>query len=170
MEEKEKVSTETKKKKGSKDAEAKAKVELLLKNTIVANLVTKPVEEVNNDLDISAIKKEKSMDWMEQQVNDLTEQVESLENEILFYKEELQKLQNGGVVDQQQNAMVDNSLNQNVVALFRHFENVYEQQGGEPMIRVAHPESGHGILDKFLEYLPQLNAVKRYRYRGTRMF
>jgi len=165
MEDKEKVSTETKKTKktsSNKDAEAKAKVTELLKGTSVAGLVSTPVEEKTNELDVTVIKKEKSMSWMEQQVNDLTEQVETLENEILYYKEELVKLQNGqgnSVAD-----VTDQSLQPNLVALFRHFEQVYER--GYTDAKLAWPEGGTGVLDMFLQYFPQLQNVKRYRYRG----
>jgi hypothetical protein len=158
--------TSTKKAKStSKDEEAKAKVQELLKNTSVANLVTSPiVEETKNEFDVNEIKKEKSMGWMEQQVHDLTEQVELLENEILFYKNELAKANqnpNAGV------QVVDNTMNPNLVALFRHFEKVYEL--GYTDAKLAHPESGNGVLDKFMQYFPELQNIRRYRYRGTGM-
>jgi len=166
MEDKEKVSTETKKttKKTSsnKDAEAKAKVTELLKGTSVAGLVSTPVEEKVNDLDVNVIKKEKSMTWMEQQVNALTEQVETLENEILYYKEELAKAQNGQ--GNQVTDVTNQSLPPNLVALFRHFEQVYER--GYTDAKIAWPEGGTGVLDMFLQYFPQLQNIKRYRYRG----
>lgn len=158
--------TSTKKvKSSSKDEEAKAKVQELLKNTSVANLVsTDVVEEKKNEFDVNEIKKEKSMSWMEQQVHDLSEQVELLENEILFYKNELAKAgqnSNAGV------QVVDNSTNPNLVALFRHFEKVYEM--GYTDVKIAHPESGNGVLDKFMQYFPDLQNIRRYRYRGTGM-
>jgi hypothetical protein len=155
----------------NKDEEAKAKVEALLKNTSVAGLVKS--EPSKPEFDIEEIKQERSSKWMEEQIELLNRQVSEQENEILFYKNEIQNLQNGlqnnggATIDMVSNV---NELSPNLVALFRHFENVYEQQGGEPMIKVVHPESGHGILDKFLEYIPQLNSIKRYRYRGSRTF
>jgi chromosome segregation ATPase len=166
MENKEKVSTEakksTKKTSSNKDAEAKAKVTELLKGTNVAGLVVTPVEEKTNELDVTVIKKEKSMSWMEQQVNDLTEQVETLENEILYYKEELVKLQNrqGNEITN----VTDQSLPPNLVALFRHFEQAYES--GYTYAKLAWPEGGTGVLDMFLQYFPQLVNVKRYKYKG----
>jgi hypothetical protein len=149
-----------------KDSEARAKVDELLKGTSVG----KPTIEQKPQFDVKEIKEEKTSKWLEDQVDLLNKQVEELENEILYYKDEMQKMQNSGVG----NGGVVNSgiLSPDVVALFRHFENVYEQRigGDEPMIMVAHPQSGHGILDKFIEYIPQLNGIKRYRYRGSRMY
>jgi hypothetical protein len=156
----------------NKDEEAKAKVEELLKNTSVAGLVKS--EPTKPEFNVEEIKQERSSKWMEEQIELLNTQVTEQENEILFYKNEIQNLQNalqnGGRVTNDVVSDV-NELSPNLVALFRHFENVYEQRigGDDPMIRVVHPESGHGILDKFLEYIPQLNSIKRYRYRGNRM-
>lgn len=141
-----------------KDEEAKAKVKELLKGTSVAGLVGDTTEPEKEELNVQAIKKEKSMDWLQEQLDDALTQVEALENEIIFYKQELQKAQTN------QAPIKDAGLPPNVVALFKHFENVYER--GYTDAKIAWPEGGTGVLDMFLQYFPQLQNVKRYRYRG----
>lgn len=145
----------------NKDEEAKAKVKALLKDTSVAGLV-EDFEKPNEELNVNVIKKEKSMDWLQQQLDDALNQVEALEGEIIYYKEELQKTQLNP--PQKVSNVVDNGLPPNIVALFQHFERVYEK--GYTQAKIAHPEGGTGVLDMFLEYFPQLQNIKRYRYRG----
>lgn len=154
--------TETKKvTKTDKDAEARAKVEELLKNTSVGNQVTNG----DDKLDIKEIKKGKSMDWMQDTIAQLSEQVETLENEIIFYKEEMKKAQSNPI-QPANNGVVNASLNPNVIALFKHFEGLYVRLGGDPMVKIAYPQTGNGILDKFIEYFPELQNVRTYKYRG----
>lgn len=180
---KKKKSTEKKEiAKADKDAQAIAKVQELLKNTSVATLVgaeNNAVEE-KKDFDMEEHKNEKSQKWLEDQVNELNRQVEEYENEILYYKEEINKLNdilnNGGfrggdaqqqVVHQgvvQPNNAIDSSMNHTLITLFKHFENVYER--GFTQAKIAHPESGNGVLDLLQQYFPQLQAIRRYRYRG----
>lgn len=157
----------------AKDEEAKAKVQELLKNTPVAALVgAKKSESIESEskLDIETHKEERTKKWLEEQVNELNRQVEEYENEILYYKQEINNLNeiiNGGKFDGgvvQQNNPVDTSMNHNLVALYKHFENVYQR--GFTDAKLAHPESGNGILDLFLQHFPQLQAHRTYRYRG----
>lgn len=150
----------------NKDEEAKAKVKQLLKGTSVESLVGgESNESPNNELDVKVIKKEKSMDWLQEQLDDALTQVEALENEIIYYKEELSKRQE----NPNQHAVVQdidtNQMNR-IIALYKHFENLYISLGGDPSVKIAYPQSGNGILDKFIEYFPELQNVKRYRYRG----
>lgn len=145
----------------NKDEEAKAKVKELLKDTSVASLVADKADENKQDLNVNVIKKEKSMDWLQQQLDDALNQVEALETEIIYYKEELQKSQ---INPPQVSTVKDNGLPPNVVALFQHFERVYEK--GYTQAKIAHPEGGTGVLDMFLQYFPQLQNIKRYRYKG----
>ena len=178
---KKKKSTEKKESaKADKDAQAIAKVQELLKNTNVAPLVGAEVEVVvEKGFDKDEHQVERSQKWLEDQVNELNRQVEEYENEILYYKEEINKLNDiihtggfrggapqqhvqGGVV--QPNNPVDSSMNYQVTALFKHFENVYER--GFSQAKIAHPESGNGVLDLMQSYFPQLQQIRRYRYRG----
>lgn len=165
-----------------KDKQAIAKVQELLKNTPVAPLVGAEQEvSVTKDFDIEEHKNEKSQKWLEDQVNELNRQIEDYENEILFYKNEINKLNDilstGGFssdTGQQQivnvhgivqpNNPIDSSMNHTLTTLFRHFENVYER--GFTQAKIAHPESGNGVLDLMQQYFPQLQAIRRYRYRG----
>ena len=64
----------------------------------------------------------------------------------------------------QVNNAVDSSMQQTLFALFNHFQQVYER--GYTQAKIAHPESGNGVLDLFLQYFPQLHAAKTYRYRS----
>lgn len=176
---KRKKNTEEKKKdeKKSKDDEALAKVQELLKNTPAAALVGATNEvPVKKEFDMEEHKQERSQKWLEDQVNELNRQVEEYENEILYYKEEMRKMQeyinNGGVaaagqapgVMVQPNSPIDSSMNHTLTALFKHFENVYER--GFTQAKIAHPESGNGVLDLLQQYFPQLQQIRRYRYRG----
>jgi len=148
----------------NKDEEAKAKVKDLLKGTSVANLVTDQLDEEEkiDKLNVNVIKKEKSMDWLQSQLDDALTQVDALENEIIFYKQELQNSQNNSDVSIVNNT--NTTLPPNVIELFKHFEKVYER--GYTDSKLAWPEGGTGVLDMFLEYFPQLQNVKTYRYRG----
>jgi hypothetical protein len=177
---KKKKSTEKKViEKADKDKQAMEKVQELLKNTPVAPLVGAKNEVVaEKEFDMEEHKSERSQKWLEDQVNDLNRQVEEYENEILFYKEEINKLnkiinmggfhhgndapQQQGVI--QQNNPIDTSINHQLTALFKHFENVYEK--GFTQAKIAHPESGNGVLDLLQQYFPQLQQIRRYRYRG----
>lgn len=164
--------------KADKDAQAMAKVQELLKNTPVAPLVGAKNEKVaEKDFDMEEHKSERSQKWLEDQVNELNRQVEDYENEILYYKEEVNKLNDiissggfkSGVIQEQNgivqpNNPIDSSLNHTLITLFKHFENVYER--GFTQAKIAHPESGNGVLDLLQQYFPQLQAIKRYRYRG----
>jgi alpha-L-fucosidase len=177
---KKKKNTEEKKKeeKKSKDDEALAKVQELLKNTPAAALVGATNEvPVKKEFDMEEHKQERSQKWLEDQVNELNRQVEEYENEIMYYKEEMRKMQDyinsGGVNHQpagaqpgviQPNNPIDSSMNHTLTALFKHFENVYER--GFTQAKIAHPESGNGILDLLQQYFPQLQQIRRYRYRG----
>jgi len=170
--------------KADKDAQAMAKVQELLKNTSVATLVgaENNVVEEKKDFDMEEHKSEKSQKWLEDQVNELNHQVEEYENEILYYKEEINKLNdilnNGGfrggdVIQQhgvvvQPNNPIDSSMNHTLIELFRHFENLHMKynQNGEFAVKISYPMSGNGILDKFLEYFPQLQSIKRYQNRN----
>ena len=177
---KKKKSTEKKAtEKVNKDELAKAKVQELLKNTPVAPLVGAEMETPKEkDFDMEEHKSERSQKWLEDQVNELNRQVEEYENEILFYKEEINKLNDiinsggfrrGGTehVMVQPNNPIDSSMNHTLIELFRHFENLHMKYNhdGNFAIRVSYPMSGNGILDKFLEYFPQLQSVKRYQNR-----
>jgi hypothetical protein len=174
-----KKNTEEKKKveKKSKDDEAFAKVQELLKNTPAASLVgAENVTPTKKEFDMEEHKQERSQKWLEDQVNELNRQVEDYENEIMFYKEEMRKMQeyinNGGVaaagqqpgVMVQPNSPIDSSMNHTLTAFFKHFESVYER--GFTQARIAHPESGNGVLDLLQQYFPQLQQIRRYRYRG----
>lgn len=140
-----------------KDAEARAKVDELLKGTSVASKEEKPV------LDVKEIKQERTSKWLEEQIELLNRQVEEYENEILYYKDAIKTMQDN---QQMNTAPVTNSgeLNTNLIAFFRHFEHVYES--GYTDAKIAHAESGEGVLDLLLQYFPQLQSVRRYRYRG----
>lgn len=168
---KKKNSEKKKEEKKSKDEEAVAKVQELLKNTPVAKIVgAVPDVEVKKDFDMETHREERTQKWLEDQVNELNRQVEEYENEILFYKEELRRrdeiINNGGVqnVVTQPNSPIDTSMNHTLITLFKHFENVYER--GFTDAKLAHPESGNGILDLMQQYFPQLQQIRRYRYRG----
>lgn len=152
----------------SKDEEATAKVEQLLKNTSVAGLVKS--EPAKSEFDIEDIKQEKTSKWMEEQIDLLNKQVEEQENELMFYKNEVEKLQailqSGGGIPQGNEMVLANNgtLSPEIVNLFRHFESVYEN--GFTDAKIVHPESGQGLLDMMLQFFPQLENVRRYRYRG----
>lgn len=151
-----------------KDAEAKAKVEELLKNTSVPSLGIVKVEVPKQEYDIEGIKQEKSTKWLEDQLNLMNRQVEEQEQEILFYKNEIQRLQAnqqaaGGVPAGNGIQLMNNDLPPGVVALFRHFEQVYEK--GYTQTKIAWPRGGTGVLDMLLHFFPALSNVKRYKYR-----
>lgn len=141
-----------------KDAEARAKVEELLKDTSLGSKT-----EEKPKFDVKEIKQERTSKWLEDQIEMLNKQVEEYENEILYYKNAIKTMQENQQVS---NASVSNSgdLNPNIVAFFRHFEHVYES--GYTDAKIAHAESGEGVLDLLLQYFPQLQSVRRYRYRG----
>ncbi len=149
----------------NKDAEAKAKVEELLKNTSVAGLVKS--EPVKPEFDVQEIKLEKNAKWMEEQINLLNNQIEQQENELMYYRNEVEKLnailQTGGA-GQAGVGLASNDLSPNLVALFRHFESVYTN--GYTDAKIAHAESGQGVLDMMLQFFPELQNVRRYKYRG----
>jgi hypothetical protein len=178
---KKKKNTEEKKKdeKKSKDDEALAKVQELLKNTPAAALVGATNEApVKKEFDMEEHKQERSQKWLEDQVNELNRQVEEYENEIVFYKEEMRKMQDyinsGSVGAAPQHgaapvtSAIDSSMNHTLIELFKHFENLHFRynQDGNFAVKVSFPSSGNGILEKFLEYFPQLQNVKRYTNRG----
>jgi hypothetical protein len=175
-----KVATEKK----SKDEEAAAKVQELLKNTPVASLVggkNEPAVETQ-EFDVEAHKQERSQKWLEDQVNELSRQIEEYENEIIFYKQEMQRMQE--ILDSGETMMipsqnhhqqtvvrqsdpVESSMNHTLVELFKHFENLQMRYNhdGNFAVKLSFPASGNGILDKFLEYFPQLHNIKRYNNR-----
>ena len=147
-----------------KDAEATAKVQQLLKGTSVASLVgaENAQQETKPQYDVEELKQEKSSKWLEGQVELLSKQIEEYENEIIFYKNEIQRLQaNTGT---EQVSVANQELSPNLIAIFRHFEQVY--MNGYTDAKIAHAESGNGILDKLQQYFPQLQNVRNYRYRG----
>jgi hypothetical protein len=153
----------------TKDAEAKAKVQELLKNTTVASLVgAEKVVEQTKTVDLEEIQEEKSVKWLQDQLNLMNRQVEEQEQEIMFYKNEIQRLQAnqqaGGTVPNQGVHLVGGGeIPAGVVQLFRHFEKVYE--AGYDTSKIVHPESGNGVLDKMQQFFPELANMKRYRYR-----
>jgi hypothetical protein len=176
----------------TKDLEATARVQELLKNTPVAALVGAPVE-TKSEFNVEEHKQVKSQKWLENQVDQLSQQVEQYEIEIFQYKEEIKRLRDGDFTPRTndetlirdgeefynpqfiQNNQVNSGgmmneanaqLEQNVIELFKHFEELHMKYNhdGNFSVRISHPQSGNGILDKILQYLPFLDRVKRYNH------
>jgi len=148
-----------------KDKEAKAKVQELLKNTPVAALVG-----ATNDSQVvkpETISQERSQKWLEDQVDILSKQVEELENEIVWYKSEMGKMQQNAtqLIPGGQGLQPNPELESNLVELFRHFENLHLRynRDGNFMVKISYPATRNGILDKFLEYFPFLQKYQRFQ-------
>jgi len=155
--------------KKDKDAEAKAKVEQLLKNTSVSGLM-KPDKP---EFDIEEIKQEKNSKWMEEQIDLLNKQVEEQENEILRLNDMCSSLTaTGSVNNGGDGKLLDSQLTPAIVELFRHFETLHMRfnQDGNFQVRISYPVSGHGILDEFLNFLPELQSIRRYQHTNNNSF
>lgn len=150
-----------------KDREAMAKVQKLLENTPVASLVGSETKEKVNEFNPEELSQERSQKWLEQQVDILNRQVEDLENEIIFYKKALAERgnQNPQIMQNPNIGLNPNAgLENSVLELFKHFETLHLRYNhdGNFSIRVLHPASGNGILDKLIEYIPFLHHHKRF--------
>jgi hypothetical protein len=148
-----------KKSANNKDIEAINKVNKLLEENGLINLTTDKNEdnieiEKDNTLDVDTIKKEKSIVWMQKQIDELSNLVEKLESEL----KESKTNNNNNVAD-------NNTIDNRVLLLYKHFERIYDELGYTD-IKFAYPQTGEGVLDKFIEFFPELSMYRRYRYRG----
>lgn len=155
-----------------KDVEAARRVDELLKGTNYSPIkVDEPVKE---EFAPENLQKEKDTNWVQSQLDECDAKIHNLEEELEFYKNKciLLERENGNLRNGTPAAntaiaahpVASIGYNENVAALFRHFESVYMK--GFTQARIAHPESGGGVLDMFQQYFPELQNVRRYRYRG----
>jgi|SRR5579859_2938933 len=162
--------------KSSKDEEARLKVQELLKGTSVAPLVGLEVPKEVEEVSASDHQQEKNQQWLENQLEIMSHQMEKLQNEVHHYRNLAQQPVNrplGGaplppLAPGEElltpNAPVQGNMRESIIRLFKHFEDLHLKYNhdGSFSVKVTYPQSGNGILEKFVEYFPFLNEYKRY--------
>ncbi len=138
-----------------KDMIARQKVEQLLADVSV----TPKSEALVDDSEDAIVSKEKnkSKNWLEDQINELTERNEQLEKELMDAKESFKKLSADFIAYRKKASAPasDSELKQKIIAIFTKFENAY--LGKNPTkerfthVKLVNPPNNTGVLDEFLK-------------------
>lgn len=162
--------------KNSKHEEAKLKVQELLKGTSVAPLVGLEIPKEVESVSAEDHQQEKNQQWLQTQMEIMSHEMEKLQNEVLHYKglalqpanrpiggAPLPPLAPGEEI-LTSHAPVQGNMRESLIRLFKHFEDLHLKYNndGSFSVKLTFPQSGNGILEKFVEYFPFLNEYKRY--------
>lgn len=162
--------------KNSKDEEARLKVQELLKGTSVAPLVGLEIPKEVEEVSAADHQQEKNQQWLETQLEIMSHQMEKLQNEVQHYRNLSQQPATrpmGGAPLPPlapgeelltSHAPAQGNLKESAIRLFKHFEDLHLKYNndGSFSVKLTFPQSGNGILEKFVEYFPFLNEYKRY--------
>lgn len=166
----EKKSTRKKPLDEKKVKEARQKVNELLAGTGLedkfqeeAEVFTPPTQAEDEFLSGS----DQATAWLNQQVETLSQQVESQQKIINQLKADNQNLIN--TLNSGGGGGISGSISEaKIIDLFREFENVYTgRKLGQPYdtIKFSNPQFGNGVLDVLLRAFPFLHGVRQYHHR-----
>jgi len=141
-----------------KDFIARQKVEQLLADVDVISKVDSVVTTEEPDKDAIVSKEEKkSKNWLESQINELTEKNEKLEKELQDAKESFNKLSTDFVAYRKKVSVSESEseLKQKIRSLYIKFENAYlgRNQSKEKFthVKLSNPPNNTGVLDEFIK-------------------
>lgn len=150
--------------------EAKKKVNDLLKGTGFEEPDEIKDEKKNEEEMVSPVSDtDKQSQWLNQQVNGLTEEVEKLEKMVIDLQNQNNLLRSGG--NQYDSMNSENISDKNkIIELYQHFESIYNGRNryGKPFSTVvfSNPQHGNGVLDMFIKAFPFLGQYIQYKHWG----